>query len=190
MNREPSNNAHGGMGTMPALYLTPASVSYLNQIILATLISGYLLIRFARRGAETRTSADWQLLAIFVSVILVSAAFFFEVTLLPAGRFVAVVLEIPLTILLLSVLIQFAYAFPHPIGSTLERRLALIFSGLYLAYEIGRIASSTPRICSTRLSSSAQVGSSRPLCARRSAPAAAPPNAWPWSSASRLRWPS
>ncbi len=137
MNREPSNDAHGGMGTMPALYLTPASVSYLNQIILATLISGYLLIRFARRGAETRTSADWQLLAIFVSVILVSAAFFFEVTLLPAGRFVAVVLEIPLTILLLSVLIQFAYAFPHPIGSTLERRLALIFSGLYLAYEIG-----------------------------------------------------
>ena len=122
---------------MPALYLTPAAVSYLNQIILATLISGYLLLRFTRRGAESRTAADWQLLAIFVSVILVSAAFFFEVTLLPAGRFVAVVLEIPLTILLLSVLIQFAYVFPTPVGSALERRLALIVTGLYLAYEIG-----------------------------------------------------
>ena len=120
---------------MPALLLTPASIGYLNQILLAALICGYLLLRFARTGAQGLQRTDWELLAIIVSVILMSAAFFFEVTLLPAERFVAVAIEIPLTVLLLVVLIQFSYDFPKPIGSARERTLARVLAGAYTGYE-------------------------------------------------------
>ncbi len=121
---------------MPALLLTPASIGYLNQILLAALICGYLLLRFARTGAQGLKRTDWELLAIIVSVILMSAAFFFEVTLLPAERFVAVAIEIPLTVLLLAVLVQFSYDFPKPIGSARERLIAPVVAGGYTGYEI------------------------------------------------------
>lgn len=121
---------------MPALLLTPASIGYLNQVILAALICGYLLSRFIGTRVQGLTRTDWELLAIFASVILMSAAFFFEVTLLPAERFVAVAVEIPLTVLLLAVLVQFSYDFPKPVGGRSERIIALGVAGGYTAYEI------------------------------------------------------
>ena len=89
---------------MPAVYLTPASISYLNQVILASLISAYLLQRFLRTGARGRTASDWMLLAVFVTVVLMSAAFFFEVTLIGVGTYAAVAVETGLTVLLFAVL--------------------------------------------------------------------------------------
>jgi len=121
---------------MPAVYLTPASISYLNQVILASLISAYLLRRFLRTGARGRTAADWMLLAIFVTVILMSAAFFFEVTLLGVGTYAAVAVETGLTVLLFAVLIWFSYSFPQPIGTKLEKQIAMAVCGGYVAFEV------------------------------------------------------
>jgi len=120
---------------MSFLYLTPASISYLNQLLLALLITVYLSHRF--RQHEELPSQDRLLLFFFLGITLFSFTLFLDVSLLPSGSLLAGYVQNPILALLLIFLMQFAYVFPHPReDQKLERRMALIFTGLYLFAEV------------------------------------------------------
>ncbi len=123
---------------MPDLYLTPASVSYLNQFLLSLLITAYLAARrFGRERAAVQRQ-DQLLLLFFACVTIFSLLFFLEASFLPAERFVVVCLENTVLAILLAVLIQFAYHFPAPRETQkTERTIALALTGLYILAEAG-----------------------------------------------------
>jgi signal transduction histidine kinase len=94
-------------------YLTPASISYIAQFILALVIATYLtyLIKQQReQGADTLSA--WLLSAFFFSLVAFSATLFLNVTLSPRLRLYALYLETPVTALSFLLLLQFAYRFP------------------------------------------------------------------------------
>ncbi len=120
---------------MPELFLTPASISYLNQFLLALLITIYLWGRAFSRQHRPPSRQDNLLLLFFASVTLFSLLLFLEVSFLPTERLYVVYLENTVLGLLLAALIQFAYHFPAPREKqTTERRIALVLS---LAYALG-----------------------------------------------------
>lgn len=111
------------------VYLTPAAIGYLTQLILAALISGYfayLLLRSPRQAHRRWLTAGFTLLSGFLALMFLDAA------LLPTPRLGIVFLENTLLGLTLVCLIQFAYHFPNqPAALRREARLALILSGVY-----------------------------------------------------------
>ncbi len=123
---------------MSQIYLTPASISYLNQFILALLITLYLGARFF--SAQTRQSlveSDHLLFGFFVSVTVFSLALFFDASLLPTERLLAVYSLNSILAILLVLLIQLAYSLSHPVSpSNIERWLALLVSLGYLGWEL------------------------------------------------------
>ncbi|MCA1900584.1 MAG: diguanylate cyclase [Chloroflexi bacterium] len=121
---------------MPELSLTPASISYLTQLILSGLISGYLVSRLRKpegSDAQSRLLA-WALTLVTVFISLL----FLDLSLLPTPRLYAVYLENTALALALTLLIQFAYHFPslYPCRKW-EARLALAASLGYTLYEAG-----------------------------------------------------
>jgi diguanylate cyclase (GGDEF)-like protein/PAS domain S-box-containing protein len=125
---------------MPDIYLTPASISYLNQFILALVITAYLGLRLFLRKDRRPPISQRLLPFFFITVTLFSLALFLEVSLLPTWRLIVVYTLNTILALLLVALIQFAYYFPQPSEKhTLERRLALLASLIYLGWEL-RIA--------------------------------------------------
>ncbi len=121
------------------IYLTPASIGYLTQLILALVITGYCgarSIAFWRRGDR---SAPMLLLALFfASVVLVVLLFFLDAALPPSPRLYAVYLENTAIGLLLTLLTQFAYRFPRLYPERKwEARLALAADLLYTLWEAG-----------------------------------------------------
>jgi signal transduction histidine kinase/DNA-binding NarL/FixJ family response regulator len=120
------------------LYLTPASVSYLNQFILAFVITAYLVWRFLIRKQGSPSAANRWLVFFFITVTILSLALFLEVSLLPTGRLLVVCTLNTILALLLVALIQFAYFFPQPSPrQKIERWLALAVSIAYLLFEVG-----------------------------------------------------
>jgi diguanylate cyclase (GGDEF)-like protein/PAS domain S-box-containing protein len=118
------------------LYLTPASISYLNQFLLSLLIVGYLGFRF--HGKTDLTWRDIYLIVFFASITAFSALLFFDVSLLPSARLPFVFLQNTVLAILLIALVQFAYAFPVPRGEqSLERRLVLLAFVVYAFFEAG-----------------------------------------------------
>ncbi|MEW5939445.1 MAG: diguanylate cyclase [Chloroflexota bacterium] len=123
---------------MPEVNFTPASVSYLNQFLLSSLITIYLAVRWFTQGRRRLQQQDILLLLFFVGVTAFSFLLFLEVSLLPAERLIVVYLENTALGLLLVALIQFAYHFPAPKErQTWERRVAFAFSGAYALGEAG-----------------------------------------------------
>ena len=116
------------------LYLTPAALSYLTELILAALISGYLLIAL-RRALRQPTLL---LTGFFLALSGLIVALFFEAALPPSQRIYAVYGQNPLLAVALICLLQFAYHFPV-LASVRRRkaRLALSLSGLYTLWECG-----------------------------------------------------
>jgi diguanylate cyclase (GGDEF)-like protein/PAS domain S-box-containing protein len=119
---------------MPDLYLTPASISYLNQCILALVITGYFArMNFRHRGNPAQTA---YLLAAFASVTTFSILLFLDAALLPSQRLFAVYLENTALAVALAALIQFAYNFPAPDPRLkAESRIVLVISAGYAAFE-------------------------------------------------------
>lgn len=118
------------------LYLTPASISYLNQSLLSLLIAGYLFVRTLRMRQWSRQ--DVYLLVFFISASVFSGLLFLEASSLPAERLFFVYPQNAVIAILMIALLQFAYAFPEPRpGQRLERRLALAIFVVYMLLEIG-----------------------------------------------------
>ena len=120
---------------MPSIYLTPASIGYLTQIILSLLITAYLAQRLRRRG--NRSAQAVMLVGFFVSISGFIGLLFLEAALLPALRLVIVYLENATLAISLVFLLQFAYHFPE-LPSRLKREawIALAVSAVYAILEI------------------------------------------------------
>lgn len=115
------------------LYLTPAAVGYLTQLILAGLICGYVL-SLARK--PKRPQHMLWLSAFLIGIFLFIAILFLEVSLLPTQRLRIVYCQNTVLALALVCLIQFAYAFPALVPERRwEARMALLLSGGYALWE-------------------------------------------------------
>jgi hypothetical protein len=115
------------------MYLTPASISFLTQFILALAITLFL----ARR---LQNSHIHQLLltGFFASSALFIGLMFLDVVLLPFPRLFAVYAQNSVLALALVFLILFAYRFPQNYPQhKWEARLGFAISLLYLLWETG-----------------------------------------------------
>ena len=103
---------------MPVIYLTPASISYLTQFLLALVITSYLGWRFFLQKHRRPSVSDRLLAFFFITVTIFSLALFLEVSFLPTERLMVVYTHNTLLALLLVALIQFAYFLPQPLQNT------------------------------------------------------------------------
>jgi signal transduction histidine kinase/DNA-binding NarL/FixJ family response regulator len=119
---------------MPEIFLTPASISYLAQSILAFVLAVYMgWYWFAREEKLTHLPA---IFASLVSIFLFSVLLFFDAALLPGPRLVAVYLQNTVLALGLFFLLYFAYHYPRRYDvRKWEIRSLLAFAALYAAYE-------------------------------------------------------
>jgi len=123
---------------MPLIYLTPASISYLNQFLLALVITAYLGQRFFTKKHQQPSKQDRLLVVFFVSVTIFSFAWFLDVSLLPTERLPVAFVEMFILSILLIALIQFAYHFPESReNQKFERRLVLFITSAYALLEAG-----------------------------------------------------
>jgi len=97
---------------MDLFYLTPASISYLNQFLLALLITIYLGMRIYVLKTHQPSKLAGLLIAFFAGVSVFSVLLFLESSLLPAQALRAVYLENTILGIILLLLLQFAYHFP------------------------------------------------------------------------------
>jgi signal transduction histidine kinase/CheY-like chemotaxis protein len=118
------------------IYLTPAALSYLTQLILVALISIYFFT-LARRQAQPPPHLYW-LTAFFWGITAFVATLFLESALPVTPRLPAVFWQVPFLACSWFCLIQFAYRFPVlPPALRREARLVSFFVGLYAAWEVG-----------------------------------------------------
>lgn len=123
---------------MPSLYLTPAAISYLNQFVLALLITSYLGFMLFKRERRSRPRHSTLLFAFFLSVTVFSLLFFLNVAFLRTERLSVIYLDSLALGISLVFLIQFAYSFPVPEPMQRgERRIALLCGGGYCFLEAG-----------------------------------------------------
>lgn len=116
-------------------YLTPASIAYLAQLILAVGIAGYLANLAATRQAEAVHTR--LLAATFGAASALILLYFLQASLDYNTSLYAQFLQNSLLALALLLLLQFIYHFPTPLpGQKWEARLALLLSCLYLALEL------------------------------------------------------
>ena len=118
---------------MSSIFLTPASIGYLTQVILSIPISVYLLFRARQKSKQS------ILLAIFFCLITIFLALlFFDAVLLPYPRLLVVYAENTILALALVFLIQFAYHFPqyYPNHKWISRADLMISIG-YTLCEMG-----------------------------------------------------
>ena len=123
---------------MNLFFLTPASISYLNQFLLALLLTAFLLLRvFVLR--KLRSSKLTNLLILFLaSLTLFSLLLFLESSFLPSERLYPVYLQNTALGFILTTIIQFASNFPSPNPKfKIERWLALILTSAYTLWEAG-----------------------------------------------------
>ena len=123
---------------MSPFYLTPASISYLDQFLLAVLITAYLVMRVFMRKNQQPSKLVGLLIAFFASVSVFSALLFLDGSLLPALQLRAVYLENTVLGIILTLILRFAYHFPapHPKQKN-EGRLALACAAAYTLCEAG-----------------------------------------------------
>lgn len=123
---------------MNFFYLTPASISYLNQFQLALLITLYIGMRFFVRRNQRPPKLAGLLISFFASVSIFSGLLFLESSLLPAQHLPFVYAENTILGVALVLLLQFAYHFPVPRKKQeLERQLALVLTIGYALLEAG-----------------------------------------------------
>ncbi len=116
------------------LYLTPASLGYLTQLILALMITAYFVAKLASPRASR--PAHMRLLAgFFACVTLLALLFFLEASLLPTLRLYALFLQNTALGAGIVLLLQFAYCFPAQIGPKWERLIVMGLSSMYASYE-------------------------------------------------------
>ena len=118
------------------IYLTPAALSYLTQLILAALISIYFFT-LARRQAQPPPHLYW-LTAFFWGITAFVATLFLEAALPATPRLPAVFWQVPFLAVSWFCLVQFAYRFPTlPPTLRREARMVSALVGLYAVWEVG-----------------------------------------------------
>ena len=123
---------------MSILYLTPASIGYLTQFILASAIAGYFwyLARRSRQG-ENSALPTTLLAGAFTSFACGILLVCLDVS-HPDWRFYVMPLESMALVLFLALFLQFAYRFPSPPpGQNREARVVLWLTILYALWEGG-----------------------------------------------------
>ncbi len=121
---------------MFSLYLTPAALGYLTQLILSALISAYFVF-LVRRQVNPPSHLRW-LTTFFSGLTAFIATLFLEATLPPTPRLYAVLLQVPLLAASWLCMSQFAYRFPTlPASLRREAQVSLWVSGLYTLWETG-----------------------------------------------------
>lgn len=119
---------------MPTLYLTPASIGYITQLILSLAITVYLIGRL--RKQENRSTHTVLLTGIFAVSTLFEGLLFLDAALLPAPRLRIVYLENTVLGVMLVLLLQFAYRFPARFPNRKWEAYGLLgVSLLYTLYE-------------------------------------------------------
>ncbi len=119
-----------------ALYLTPAALGYLTQLILVLLITGYFTYRAVNHRAVN--AHEWLLPGFFACGVAIILLFLLDASLSPSPRLYAVYLENLVIGLFLTLLTQFAYHFPHLYPQRQrEARFVLIINLLYTLGEAG-----------------------------------------------------
>lgn len=119
-----------------SLYLTPAALGYLTQLILTALISGYFVF-LVWRHKNPLSHLRW-LTTFFVSLTAFIATLFLEAALAPTPRLYAVFLQVPLLSVSWLCMAQFAYRFPTlPASLRREAQVSLWVSSLYILWETG-----------------------------------------------------
>ncbi len=117
---------------MSSIFLTPASISFLTQAILALTISVYLVRRLRQQPNPQLTllAGFFCLATIFIGLMFLDAA------LSPYYRLHAVYAENAILALAMVFMVQFAYRFPHQYPHhNWETRISLLVSLGYLAWE-------------------------------------------------------
>ena len=120
--------------SMPELYLTPASVSYLSQFILSLAITLFLLNRLRSR----RIRSLLLLTAFFVPMTTLTGLMILDAALLPFPRILPAYAENTVLALALVAILWFAYQFPERYPKRKwEMRILLTLSLIYLLFEAG-----------------------------------------------------
>ncbi|MBN1583218.1 MAG: response regulator [Anaerolineae bacterium] len=121
---------------MQDIYLTPASISYLTQSILALVITGYFAYRTWSTPRVTRQSHTVLLIGFFTSITLFSLLLFLEASLPRGEDLYAIFFQNTILGGGLVLLLQFAYRFPtlSP-RKKWEARLVLGLSIAYVLWE-------------------------------------------------------
>ena len=118
---------------MSSLFLTPASISFLTQFILALAITVFLLHRRGNMNAQL-----FMLSGFFASVTVFIGLMFLDAALSPYPRLFAVYAENTVLALGLVFLIQFAYRFPQRYPQHKWEAYAGLFVSLaYFLWEAG-----------------------------------------------------
>lgn len=116
------------------IYLTPASLSYLTQFILASAITLFLLNRLRSQRARSLL----LLTAVFVPMTLLIGLWFLNASLLPFHRLLTAYAENTVLAMALVALTWFAYHFPQPYPQhKWEMRLLVALSLVYFLWEAG-----------------------------------------------------
>ena len=131
---------------MPTLYVTPAAVGYLTQLILAAAITLYLASLLRRTTRRTQTAL---LLGFFAFTALFILLLFLDAALPTDRRLYAVYLDYVVLALMVVCQVQFAYHFPQATPHLKrEARIALVGSmvyaivqAAYAVYRFSRLAS-------------------------------------------------
>ena len=131
---------------MPTLYVTPAAVGYLTQLILAAAITLYLASLLRRTTRRTQTAL---LLGFFAFTALFILLLFLDAALPTDRRLYAVYLDYVVLALMVVCQVQFAYHFPQATPHLKrEARIALVVSmvyaivqAAYAVYRFSRLAS-------------------------------------------------
>ncbi|MBN1934898.1 MAG: HAMP domain-containing protein [Anaerolineae bacterium] len=114
------------------LYLTPAAIGYLAQLIITVLVGGYVL---GKARQPNRPRHILLLAGFYIAVTAFIASLFLEAALLPTGRLYVVLVQNTLLALALLLLLQFAYHFPVTLPG--EAKLSWVAGGLYALWEAG-----------------------------------------------------
>ncbi len=117
--------------TQQILYLTPASIGYLTQFILALLIGVYFYFRLKRQKMERESIR--LLTLIFLVITIFIGLLFFDTALLPSQRLFVVYLENTVLALTFFLLVRFS-SFHFGALNIFQRIIAYLFSGLSLLY--------------------------------------------------------
>ena len=121
---------------MPTIYLTPASISYLIQSILALAVTGYFFYRIRKTTQKVHRVQTGLLAGFFGAISLLSLLLFFEASLPRGLDFYALFPQTTVLAIGLLLLLQFAYRFPNmPRGWRWEALLVLALSSWYVFYE-------------------------------------------------------
>lgn len=117
---------------MSNVYLNPESVGVLTQIILALIISIYLL------SIKEKSSSTWLLTGFFVGATGYTLSLFLDFSLYTSWQLNSIHPTIIAAHLMLMFLLQFVYHFPYFIPSQrLESRIVIVVSAFFLLYGLG-----------------------------------------------------